>query len=121
MLSFFHLVDETDLDRWQSGLERADGSHRPSYDAVKQLLAQSHGNCQTTPVKWRHVTAVVPPAVAWGSLKPQPLKRTRWSFTVGAGEEADSAPGSSRPAPRGPCSASTSPPASRSRCSPRAG
>ena len=89
MLSFFHLVDETDLDRWQSGLERADGSHRPSYDAVKQLLDQSHGNCQTTPVKWRHVTAVVLPAVAWGSLKPQPLKRTRWSFTVGAGEEAD--------------------------------
>ena len=89
MLSFFHLVDETDLDRWQSGLERADGSHRPSYEAVKQVLAQSHGNCQTTPVKWRHVTAVVLPAVAWGSLKPQPLKRTRWSFTVGAGEEAD--------------------------------
>ena len=89
MLSFFHLVDETDLDRWQSGLERADGSHRPSYDAVKQLLDQSHGNCQTTPVKWRHVTAVVLPAVAWGSLKPQPLKRTRWSFTAGAGEEAD--------------------------------
>jgi hypothetical protein len=89
MLSFFHLVDETDLDRWQSGLERADGSHRPSYEAVKQVLAQTHGNCQTTPVKWRHVTAVVLPAVAWGSLKPQPLKRTRWSFTAGAGEEAD--------------------------------
>jgi hypothetical protein len=89
MLSFFHLVDETDLDRWQSGLERADGSHRPSYEAVKQVLAQSHGNCQTTPVKWRHVSAVVLPAVAWGSLKPQPLKRTRWSFTAGAGEEAD--------------------------------
>ena len=27
--------------------------------------------------------------MAWGSLKPQPLKRTRWSFTAGAGEEAD--------------------------------
>ena len=88
-LSFFHLVDETDLDRWQSGLERADGSHRPSYDAVKQVLAQSHGNCQTTPVKWRHVTAVVLPGRGVGSLKPQPLKRTRWSFTAGAGEEAD--------------------------------
>jgi hypothetical protein len=89
MLSFFHLSDETDLDRWQSGLERADGSHRPSYDAVKQLLAQSHGNCQTTPVKWRHVTSVVLPAVAWGSLKPQPSKRTRWSFKASAGEEVD--------------------------------
>ena len=89
MLSFFHLVDETDLDRWQSGLERADGSHRPSYDGVKDLIAQTHGNCPAKPVKWRHLTTVVLPAVAWGSLKPQPLNRTRWSFTAGAGEEAD--------------------------------
>jgi len=89
MLSFFHLVDETDLERWQSGLERADGSHRPSYDAIKQTIAQTHGNCPATPVRWRHVTGVVLPVVAWGSLKPQPLKRTRWSFGAGAGEEAD--------------------------------
>lgn len=89
MLSFFHLTDETDLARWQSGLERADGSHRPSYDAVRQAIAQTHGNCPTTPVRWRHLTAVVLPVVAWGSLKPQPLKRTRWSFSVGAGEQAD--------------------------------
>jgi hypothetical protein len=89
MLNFFHLVDETDLDRWQSGLERADGSHRPSYDAVKQAIAQTHGDCQTTPVSWRHVTGVVLPVVAWGSLKRQPVKRTRWTFTAGAGEEAD--------------------------------
>jgi hypothetical protein len=27
--------------------------------------------------------------VAWGSLKPQPLKRARWIFTAGVGEEAD--------------------------------
>jgi hypothetical protein len=89
MLSFFHLIDETDLERWQSGLERADGSHRPSYDAVKQTIAQTHGNCPATPVRWRHVTGVVLPVVAWGSLKRQPLKRTRWSFGAGAGEEAD--------------------------------
>ena len=89
MLSFFHLVDETDLGRWQSGLERADGSHRPSYDAVKQTLAQTQGNCPTKPVAWRHLTAVVLPTAAWGSLKPQPPKRSRWSFRAGAGEEAD--------------------------------
>jgi hypothetical protein len=90
MLSFFHLIDETDLDRWQSGLERADGSHRPSYDTVKQTIAQTHGNCQTAPVRWSHVTGVVLPVVSWGNLqKPQPLNRTRWSFSAGAGEEAD--------------------------------
>jgi hypothetical protein len=90
MLSFFHLIDETELDRWQSGLERADGSHRPSYDAVKQTIAQTQGACQTVPVSWRHATGVLLPAVAWGNLaKPQPLKRTRWSFSAGAGEAAD--------------------------------
>ena len=88
MLSFFHLMDETDLDRWQSGLERADGSHRPSYDTVKQTLAQTHGNCPTAPVKWRHVTAVVLPTAAWGSLKPLPSKRMRLSFRASAAEEA---------------------------------
>jgi hypothetical protein len=88
MLSFFHLTDETDLDRWQSGLERADGSHRPSYDTVKQTIAQTHGNCQSAPAAWRHATGVILPVVAWGSLKPQPRKRTRWSFAAGAGEEA---------------------------------
>ena len=28
-LSFYHLIDESDLDRWQSGLLRLDGSRRP--------------------------------------------------------------------------------------------
>ena len=88
MLSFFHLIDETDLDRWQSGLERADGSHRPAYDAVKQSLAQTQGNCPTAPVKWRHVTAVVLPTAAWGSLTRLPARRMRLSFRAGAGEEA---------------------------------
>jgi len=89
MLSFFHLTDELNLDRWQSGLERADGSHRPSYDSVKQTIAQTQGNCQGAPVSWRHATTVVLPVAAWGNLrKPFPLKRKRWSFNAGAGEEA---------------------------------
>src|SRR5581483_4201888 len=35
---FFHLVDETDLGRFQSGLVRADRSRRPSFDAVTQAI-----------------------------------------------------------------------------------
>jgi hypothetical protein len=91
MLSFFHLIDETDLDRWQSGLERADGSKRPSYDRVKQTLGQNHGTCQGRPtVKWKHATGVVSPVVAWGNLrKPFPRKQRRWSFKSGAAEQAD--------------------------------
>ena len=56
MLSFFLLEDEPLLTRWQSGLERVDGSHRPSYDAVKQTLAQTHGNCLGEPLLWSRRT-----------------------------------------------------------------
>jgi hypothetical protein len=102
MLSFFHLVDETDLDRWQSGLERADGSRRPSYDRVKQTLAQSHGTCQGgATVKWKHATGVVTPSVAWGNLrKPFPRKQKRWSFKAGASEQADFRAGIFKAGPR---------------------
>jgi hypothetical protein len=88
LLSFFHLMDELDLDRWQSGLVRGDGSHRPSYDSVKDTIAQTHGNCQGTAATWVHATQVVLPFASWGSLsKPQKLRRSRWSFLAGAGEE----------------------------------
>jgi hypothetical protein len=88
MVSFFHLVDETDLDRWQSGLERVDGSHRPSYDSVKQTIAQTGGNCLGNAVTWRHATGVILPTAAWGSLTRQPWNRRVWRFTASAGEES---------------------------------
>jgi hypothetical protein len=88
MLNFFLLVDEPDLAHWQSGLERIDGSHRPSYDSVKQTIAQTGGNCLGKAVTWRHTTAVVLPTATWGSLARQPRSRKLWRFKVSAGEEA---------------------------------
>jgi hypothetical protein len=58
-LLFLHLVDESDLAGFQSGLERADGSRRPSYDAVKQAIAETHGACLGQPLTWRHASGVV--------------------------------------------------------------
>jgi hypothetical protein len=58
-LLFLHLVDESDLSGFQSGLERADGSRRPSYDAVKHAIAETHGRCLGTRLTWRHATGVV--------------------------------------------------------------
>jgi hypothetical protein len=101
MLSFFHLEDETALDRWQSGLERADGSRRPSYDRVKQTLAQTHGNCQGTPARWKHATGVILPVAAWGNLrKPFPTRRLRLRFTARAAEQADFRAGVFKAGPR---------------------
>ena len=36
---FFNLVDEANLDRWQSGSLRADWTRRPSYGVVKGAIA----------------------------------------------------------------------------------
>jgi len=86
-LSFFLLQDEPDLTRWQSGLERVDGSHRPSYDAVKQTLAQTHGNCLGEPLPWSHTTQVISPFVGWRMPGRVKTKRTSWHFLAGADEE----------------------------------
>ena len=88
-LSFFLLVDEPDLSRWQSGLERVDGSHRPSYDTVKQTIAQTQGNCDSTLMRWAHTPQVVAPWVSWGYLAHgKPPGWRRWSFVASASEEA---------------------------------
>ena len=87
-LSFFLLLDEADLKNgWQSGLERVDASHRPSYDAVKTAIAQTHGNCQQAATIWRHTGTVVLPRVSWGVLH-RSVRWTKWRISAGAGEEA---------------------------------
>ena len=55
----FHLIDERDLDRFQSGLLRADGSKRPSYTTVKDTLASSHGQCVGAVNVWHHASSVI--------------------------------------------------------------
>jgi hypothetical protein len=55
----FHLVDESDLDRFQSGLLRADWTKRPAFDAVQRLIAADGGRCGASLGTWRHVTSVV--------------------------------------------------------------
>ncbi len=84
-LDFFHLIDEPLLLGFQSGLLRVDGSHRPSYDAVKRAIAAA-GTC-AAPHGWRHVTTVIG-ARGQFNVKVKPAaQRVFWS-TVATGEEA---------------------------------
>ena len=89
-LNFFLLADEPELTRWQSGLERVDGSKRPSYDAVKQAIHDSGGTCQSgLEAVWKHTGGVLYPVVSWGDLKHvRPARNTKWAFKAGAQEEA---------------------------------
>jgi hypothetical protein len=80
-------MDEPDLSHWQSGLERIDGSHRASYNAVKTALAQTHGNCTQGMTTWRHSGTVVLPRLSWGPRR-RTARWTKWRFNAGAGEEA---------------------------------
>jgi hypothetical protein len=61
-LFFFHLIDEHDLDRFQSGLVRADWTKRPSYFTVKtrigQLTTADGVVCPGRPIAWRHSETV---------------------------------------------------------------
>jgi hypothetical protein len=74
----FHLIDEADLDRFQSGLLRLDLSHRPAYAAVQSTLSTLVSGCPGTLHRWRHTTAVVGARVRF----------SRGTARISAGEQA---------------------------------
>jgi hypothetical protein len=87
-LLFFHLIDERDLDRFQSGLVRADWSFRPSYFTVKDRIAQLTTEdgiaCPGTFTRWRHSESVIGP---WARF-PAPVAGRPLGFQATAAEEA---------------------------------
>jgi hypothetical protein len=85
---FFGLQDEPDLDRWQAGLMRADGSPRPSYEAVKATLAQTGGRCVGRMRSWRHSTVVDGAEARFPRARRLPSRVDSWSFTASVDEDA---------------------------------
>ena len=84
---FFNLVDETDLDRWQSGLLRADWTRRPSYAIVKGSIAAGQTHCAGRPVTWRHEFRPVGVHLGFvGGGRARSAKNTAWSFVAGSEE-----------------------------------
>ena len=83
----YRLMDESDLKRWQSGVMRADGSLKPSYDAIKQTIAQTGGRCSAAPRAFRHATSVVGASVKF-QVGRRPARATAFSFTATAEENA---------------------------------
>jgi hypothetical protein len=81
----FHLVDESDLARFQSGLLRVDLSERPAYGAVRQAAAAA-GGC-ATPVTWTHANGVEG-ARAIFAPKRYPARQTIFGVSATALEDA---------------------------------
>jgi hypothetical protein len=53
----FRFVDQPDLDRFQSGLLRIDGSKRPAFDTVQETIAEAAACARS--LAWRHTTGVI--------------------------------------------------------------
>src|SRR5687767_9835131 len=85
---FFLLRDEADLDRWQAGLVRADGSKRPSFDAVKGAFGQTGGRCQGAMRSWRHTTSVEGARVNFPKDRVLPARRLTLALVANADEDA---------------------------------
>jgi hypothetical protein len=85
---FFLLRDEPNLDRWQAGLVRADGTRRPSFYSVKAATAQTRGRCQGKMRPWRHTTRVAGARVKWPRKRTQPARRLGLELVLNAQEDA---------------------------------
>jgi hypothetical protein len=86
---FFGLRDEPDLDRWQAGLLRAEGSPRPAYDRVKSVMTATGGRCTGKLRAWRHATSVIGAGARFSGLStPKKLVNLYWAFNTTADEEA---------------------------------
>jgi hypothetical protein len=85
---FFLLRDEPDLERWQAGLVRADGSRRPSFDSVKSIVAQTGGRCLGRLRSWRHSTKVAGAKVRFPKKRVLPARRLTLAVVLNAEEDA---------------------------------
>ena len=87
-LMFFGLRDEPNLARWQAGLMRADGTPRPSYSSLKNVIARTGGKCVGRMRSWRHATAVDGASATFRSERRLPRRVRSWSFLASADEDA---------------------------------
>jgi hypothetical protein len=85
---FFLLRDEPDLERWQAGLVRADGTPRPSFASVKAGIAQTGGRCTGRLRSWRHSTSVAGAKVRFPKRRVLPAQRRTLAVVANAQEDA---------------------------------
>ena len=89
-LLVFHLVDEGDLDRFQSGIFRADSSPRPAFDAVKNAIAAA-GSCPL-PHLWTHASGVVGAQPTF-DVRNAPVQRAVYGLSATSAEPAEGTAG----------------------------
>lgn len=85
---FFLLRDEPDLERWQAGLLRADGSPRSSFASVKAEIARAGGRCSGQFRSWRHTTSVAGARLRFPKTRVLSARRLTLALVANAEEDA---------------------------------
>ena len=79
-VSFFGFRDDTLRTGFQAGLQRADGSQRPSAGVVRDAIAGAAGGCDGSEVQWTPGEGVLDPRVA---IAPAALSTVAARITTG--------------------------------------
>jgi hypothetical protein len=89
-LYLLHLRDDADLERYQSGIRRADGSARPAYAAVRTAVAKAKKGCAGGRyVRWKHAYGVIGARANFGlGAGLASWLRKSWGFNATAREES---------------------------------
>ena len=85
---FFLLRDEPDLERWQAGLIRADGTFRSSFESVRREIARSNGRCSGQFRSWRHTTKAIGARLRFPKARVLPARRLTLALVANAEEDA---------------------------------
>jgi hypothetical protein len=80
LLNFFHAVDETNLAAWQSGMVLPDGTHRASFDLVRNAILANQ-SCHGKTAEWRHAEHVVGARATFKTLPRAFVVRADEGFT----------------------------------------
>jgi hypothetical protein len=91
----FLLRDEPSLQRWQSGVLWADGSRKPSFDALQQIIGDvKSGHIDCAKLQAAHSTPITPAAdalvdrIEWSPLNAFSTFNEIWSFSIAARVDA---------------------------------
>jgi hypothetical protein len=74
VVNIFHLIDESNLSGWQSGLFFADGTAKQSAQTVRDWVAKSGGRCAGKAAPWTPGTLTPPSTPTAAKAKAKPLK-----------------------------------------------
>jgi hypothetical protein len=87
-LNIFHLVDEAERARFQSGLLRIDRTRKASFAPVRAAIVRAERGCGGRLTRWRPARRVIGAGVDFGRLGRSSPKRAAWTFRIVAREGA---------------------------------